>query len=192
MSYTEQLLGSIDARMAEVNEEITSLSGALLVLRTDVQVEPEPAAAPPKRRARKASRRAAPAPAAATNGAAPAAPPLAAAPVPAAPAPVPAAPAPVPAAPAPVTKRAARRPRRTTRKLDAETLESMLQGSGDGLSAVAIAKAASAGYNQVLELLRELERAGTVIRTGTRRTSLWRLITDEERIAARAAELAAR
>jgi hypothetical protein len=184
MSYTEQLLGSIDARIADVNEEITSLSGALLVLRTDVPVQAAPAAAPRRRRARKVSRRAGSAPAAATNGAAPAAP-LAAAPVPAAA-------ATIPAAPSQVTKRAARRPRRTTRKLDGETLESMLKGAGDGLSAVAIATAASAGYNQVLELLRELERAGTVKRTGTRRTSLWRLITDEERIAARAAELAAR
>ncbi|MHB8691424.1 MAG: hypothetical protein ACYDHH_09280 [Solirubrobacteraceae bacterium] len=184
MSYTEQLLGTIDARIAEVNEEITSLSGALLVLRTDAPVEAVPAAAPRKRRARKVSRRAGSAPAASRNGAAPAAP-LAAAPVPAAA-------APVPAAAAQVAKRAVRRPRRATRKLDAETLESMLQGSGDGLSAVAIAKAASAGYNQVLELLRELERAGTIKRTGTRRTSLWRLITDEERIAERAAELAGR
>jgi hypothetical protein len=188
MSYTEQLLGSIDARMAEVNEEITSLSGALLVLRTDAPVGPEPAAAPRKGRARSASRRAS----ASRRRAAPSS----AAPVASAPAPVASAAAPASSSAtngdAPTAKRQARRARRTNRKLDPETLESMLQGSGDGLSAVAIAKAASAGYNQVLELLRELERTGIVIRTGTRRTSLWRLITDEERIAARAAELAAR
>jgi hypothetical protein len=47
----------------------------------------------------------------------------------------------------------------------------------------------NASYRQVLDPLRELENAGPVRRTGTRRTALWRLITDEERIAERAAEL---
>jgi hypothetical protein len=44
----------------------------------------------------------------------------------------------------------------------------------------------------VLELLREREQAGEIRREGRRRSTVWRLITDEERIAARAAELAAR
>lgn len=68
-------------------------------------------------------------------------------------------------------------------------LESMLREAEDGLSAITIAKRSRAGYNKVLDLLRELESAGQVRRTGTRRSSLWRLITDEERIAQRAAEL---
>jgi hypothetical protein len=68
----------------------------------------------------------------------------------------------------------------------------MLSGRTEGLSAISISKQAGAGYNQVLGLLRQLEGSGDVRRTGTRRTSLWRLVTDEDRIAERAAELAAR
>jgi hypothetical protein len=68
-------------------------------------------------------------------------------------------------------------------------LEAMLREAEDGLSAITICKRSNAGYRQVLDLLRDLESAGQVRRTGTRRTSLWRLITDEERIAVRAAEL---
>jgi hypothetical protein len=81
---------------------------------------------------------------------------------------------------------------RKPRKLDADGLIGVLEGETAGLSAVTIAERANASYNQVLELLRERERGGEVRRSGTRRTSLWRLITDEERIAERAAELAAR
>jgi transposase len=65
----------------------------------------------------------------------------------------------------------------------------MLRESTEGLSATALSKRVEAGYAQVLELLRRLEREGEVRRTGARRTSLWRLVTDEERIAERAAEL---
>jgi hypothetical protein len=71
----------------------------------------------------------------------------------------------------------------------AEKLETMLGEAQDGLSAITISKRSNAGYNRVLTLLRELEGAGQVRRTGSRRTSLWRLITDEDRIAERAAEL---
>jgi hypothetical protein len=70
-------------------------------------------------------------------------------------------------------------------------LEAMLSESEDGLSAVTISKRSNAGYSQVLGLLRELESSGQVRRSGTRRTSLWRVVTDEERIAERAAELEA-
>lgn len=73
--------------------------------------------------------------------------------------------------------------------LVADKLETILQGESDGLSAVTITERANASYRQVLDLLRELEHTGRVRRTGTRRTTLWRLITDEERIADRAAEL---
>ena len=53
----------------------------------------------------------------------------------------------------------------------------------------AIAEQAGAGYNPTLTLLRELEAAGQVRRSGSRRSTVWRLVTDEERIAERAAEL---
>ena len=68
-------------------------------------------------------------------------------------------------------------------------LEAMLGAEADGLSAVAIAARSNADRAQVLDLLRELERAGTVRRTGSGRATVWRLISDEERIAERVAEL---
>jgi hypothetical protein len=85
--------------------------------------------------------------------------------------------------------RTRRRTKPATEVLTAVGLEAMLGDAPDGLSAVTIADRSGAGYNQVLGLLRELERAGRMRRTGTRRTTRWRLITDEERIAERAAEL---
>lgn len=71
----------------------------------------------------------------------------------------------------------------------ADRLEAMLRESDEGFSAITISKRANAAYGQVLGLLRELEQSGRVGRSGTRRTSLWRLITEEERIAERATEL---
>jgi hypothetical protein len=81
--------------------------------------------------------------------------------------------------------------RRFVEVLLAGKLEAMLLESEDGLSAITISKRSNAGYNQVLNLLRELEGSGQVRRFGTRRTSRWRVVTDEERIAERAAELEA-
>jgi hypothetical protein len=94
-------------------------------------------------------------------------------------------------------------PRRSTRKgaptpkradssvgrVGADTLERLLADASAGLSANAIAKQAGAGYARTLKLLHELEAAGQVRRSGARRSTVWRLITDEERIAERAAEL---
>jgi hypothetical protein len=65
----------------------------------------------------------------------------------------------------------------------------LLGDTSAGLSANAIAEQTGAGYNPTLKLLRELEAAGQVRRSGSRRTTVWRLITDEDRIAERAAEL---
>jgi hypothetical protein len=165
MSYTEQILGTIDARIAEANEQMASLESALEALSAEGGEPVEAAvelAATPAAAARTPRKRAAIAPV---------------------------------ARPARATRstRATRGSRgRTRSKLDADGLTAILQSEPEGLSAVVIAERANAAYNQVLELLREREQAGDVRRTGTRRTSLWRLITDEERIAARAAELAAR
>jgi hypothetical protein len=98
--------------------------------------------------------------------------------------------------PAPTPRRRTQtKPAKTNKPVEvlpAGKLEAMLREAEDGLSAVTISKRSSAGYNQVLGLLRKLESAGQVRRTGTRRTTLWRLITDEERIAQRAAELETR
>ncbi|HWF54407.1 MAG TPA: hypothetical protein VG223_07270 [Solirubrobacteraceae bacterium] len=188
MTFLEQLVDSLDARIAETNNEIEALQTALSALRDGATpAAPVTRAAAPRR-----PRRARPS----TNGNAPSA----AAPV--TPAPV----TPAPVAPVPSKPRAAKAPAKRPaaaalpkppagRKLVtlvADRLEEMLGVSDGGLSAISIAKQAGAGYNQVLALLRQLEQDGRVRRTGSRRTSLWRVVTDEERIADRAAELAAR
>jgi hypothetical protein len=112
------------------------------------------------------------------------------------PAPAPA-PAEKPAAKAPgdsaTSRRRARsapaRPQKSVEVLLSGKLEAMLGQADDGLSAISLARRANAGYNQVRDLLRDLESAGQVRRTGSRQTSLWRLITDEDRVAERVAEL---
>jgi DNA-binding IclR family transcriptional regulator len=73
--------------------------------------------------------------------------------------------------------------------VSAEQLEQLLADTRSGLSAGAIAEQAGVGYSRVLAQLRKLEAAGNVRRTGNRRSTLWRLITDEDRIAQRTAEL---
>jgi transposase len=65
----------------------------------------------------------------------------------------------------------------------------LLADVSSGLSASAIAERAGVGNSRVLALLRELEASGKVRRTGSRRSTAWLLITDEDRIAQRAAEL---
>jgi hypothetical protein len=80
-------------------------------------------------------------------------------------------------------------PGKRVSSLSAEQLEQLLAGAGSGLSAGAIAEQAGVGYSRVLARLRELEASGRVRRTGSRRSTLWRLITDEDRIAQRRAEL---
>lgn len=83
----------------------------------------------------------------------------------------------------------AKRPHPRGGAVRAETLEGVLAATSVGLSANAIANRAGAGYSRTLKLLHELEVAGEVRRSGSRRSTVWRLITDEERIAERAAEL---
>jgi hypothetical protein len=184
MPPLEQIRESIDARIAEINQEIAALEAARAALHgTGAGSSPgsgarDRAPARPSRRTAKAPRDGASADAAlhATDAA------------------LSAAGASVPQVPAPSAAPRRSRPRRArtgkpVEVLLADKLEAMLRDAQDGLSAVTISKLSNAGYNQVLTLLRELESAGTVRRTGARRTSLWRLITDEERIAERAAEL---
>jgi len=66
-----------------------------------------------------------------------------------------------------------------------------LLGSSTGMSTSELAKATNGKAGQILSLLRELEKTDQVRRTGQRRGTRWHLITDEDRIATRAAELAA-
>ena len=88
-----------------------------------------------------------------------------------------------------------RRPRAKQRKapsLSAAQVESIL-GAGDGqaMTTSGVAERAGGSRERVLALLRELESAGRVRRSGQRRATRWHAVTDEDRIAQRAAEIAA-
>jgi hypothetical protein len=92
------------------------------------------------------------------------------------------------------------KPRRTTPRkarrrhneiVPAGKLTALLDGSA-GMSTSQLAKATNGRPDQILALLRELEQADQIRRTGERRGTRWHLITDDDRIAARAADLAAR
>ncbi len=69
-------------------------------------------------------------------------------------------------------------------------LEAMLRDSDGGLSVAAISERAGARDDQVRDLLRRLcASTDRVRRTGVGRGTRWRLVTDEDRIAERVAEL---
>lgn len=87
-------------------------------------------------------------------------------------------------------RRPARAPRTKpkTEALTAGKLEQML-AVADGLTTSAISEETNATPNRVRTLLRELETLGRVRRSGQRRGTRWHLVTDEDRIAIRAAEL---
>src|SRR6202012_3731206 len=101
---------------------------------------------------------------------------------------------------APTVTRRARRPTRTatrrrTVRRDSEVvpagkLTALLDGSA-GMSTSELAKATRGKPDQILALLRELEKSEQIRRTGERRGTRCHLITDEDRVAARAAEIAA-
>lgn len=88
-------------------------------------------------------------------------------------------------------KRPARGPRRRKHVLLADRAERLLAETG-GLTTAGLAREAGADRDQVLALLRDLESARRVRRTGPRRATRWHAITDEDRIQERAAELASR
>ena len=97
------------------------------------------------------------------------------------------------AAPAakPKPRRAARTTTRTAHAIvPAGKLTALLDGS-PGLSTPQLAKATNGKPGQILALLRALENDNQIRRTGQRRGTRWHLITDEDRVAARAAQLAA-
>jgi hypothetical protein len=93
-------------------------------------------------------------------------------------------------------RRSTRRPRRRTTSAPPEVvpagrLEVLLSENG-GLTTSVLAERTNGDRDQVLTLLRELEAAGRIRRTGQRRSTRWHAITDEDRIRDRAAELARR
>jgi hypothetical protein len=185
MSDIPQLIAAIDSRLADLAAEITALETAKAALDGPRTIGRSPASASDAMTARsggrmRRSRRT--------------------------PSPAPTAPVASGTASEPVASvrddGSAAPPKRSTRKaaakgtrrragvaVGAETLERLLADTSAGLSANAIAERAGAGYDPTLKLLRELEAAGQVRRSGSRRSTVWRLVTDEERIAERAAEL---
>ena len=69
----------------------------------------------------------------------------------------------------------------------------LLLSESDGLSTAALSERTNADPAQVLPLLREMEAAGKVRRTGQRRATRWHAVANQEEwVALRAAELAAR
>lgn len=82
--------------------------------------------------------------------------------------------------------------KKTAKVGDLRELTDVLGKSSTGLSAAAIAKQTNHSRDQIRDLLKDLEAAGKVRRTGRRRGTRWLVITDEDWIAQRAAELAAR
>jgi hypothetical protein len=74
--------------------------------------------------------------------------------------------------------------------ISADRVESALSENG-GLTTSALAEKTGGSRDHVLRLLRELETAGRVRRTGQRRGTRWQMITDEDRIRERAAALEA-
>lgn len=101
-----------------------------------------------------------------------------------------------PSKPAPrrISRSSRRRARAERAKvvMTADTVEQVLRSSQDGITTAAIAEQGKAKPGQVLALLRELEATGKARRSGQRRGTRWHRITDEDRIHARAAELAGR
>ena len=83
----------------------------------------------------------------------------------------------------------ARPRRRRARELEPGQIEALLRDAPGGRSSAAIAKETGVSDAKVRQRLRELQSAGEIRSEGARRTSLWRLVGDEERVAARAAEL---
>lgn len=78
---------------------------------------------------------------------------------------------------------------RRSGNLVAGRLEDLLRASEHGLSLVALAAAAEVSDAKVRHRLHELQREGGVRNSGSRRTSRWHLVSDEDRVAERAAEL---
>jgi hypothetical protein len=183
MSDIPELLAAIDGRLTELAAEIAALESAKAALDGTRGVDPSPAGAVnamtsrSPARPRRPRRTGSPAP---TEPAASGTPPE----------PI----IPVRHDRSAVTpkrstrKRPAKRRRRAGMAVRAETLVRLLANTSSGLSANVIAEQAVTGYAATLNLLHELEAAGQVRRSGSRRSTVW-LITDEERIAERAAEL---
>jgi hypothetical protein len=92
-------------------------------------------------------------------------------------------------APNPAARRARRKPAAPRYQVVPVGKLTALLARTEGLRTAELAKATKADPAQVLAVLKEQEGAGEVRRTGTRAATRWHVISDEDRIAARAAEL---
>ena len=175
MRTTQEIVESIDNRLRELNDEIKTLDAARVALdgRED---------RPSRRRAAGVTKRRSSAPRASSRTKASAQSTREASPR-------------VVSEPASRPRKRARKPSRprarpTSRLVTADRLESLLSTNG-GLTTSALAEQAGGNRDHVLRLLRDLETAGRIRRTGQRRGTRWHAITDEDRIRERAAELEA-
>jgi hypothetical protein len=89
----------------------------------------------------------------------------------------------------PQPRRARRKPVKPIHEVvPAGKLKALLSGS-KGLTTRELASSTNGEQRQILSLLREMESDDQVRRSGQRRGTHWHLITDEDRISARVAEL---
>jgi hypothetical protein len=97
-------------------------------------------------------------------------------------------------APRPAASTRRRAPRasvkRTYEVVPVGKIIALLSGA-EGMRTRELSQATNGDPTQLLALLKEQEDAGQVRRSGTRAATRWHVITDEDRIAARAAELRA-
>jgi len=190
MPDSQDIIISIDRRLAQARKEIASLEAALTAMR-----KPSKAAKAAKAtRTTRAARGNGAGSATAAASAATAARPAASAPSATAAAPANGTADATGAAPANGTGRArSRRTRRAPTRRRAHVVPAgklvTLLGTSEGMSTADLADQTGGDRQQLLTLLRELEAAGQVRRSGERRRTRWHVITDEDRIAARVAEL---
>jgi hypothetical protein len=159
---TQDLVTSIDERLAHARAEITSLEAALAVF--------DMPAAPVRERPPARSQRTAVAAISSTG-----------------PRPRAASTTPAQSQPGPARSRTAQLD--SNGAADPERLQALL-GAHDGLTTTAIVQHTGANRVRILAVLRRLETDGQIRRTGVRRSTRWHVITDEDRIAQRAAQLA--
>ncbi len=178
MTATETLVESIDERLRELNDEIRTLTAARGALEgreaSEVKRRPRSTASRVSRRdnstgAEVSAQSANKAVAAASSEISPRA----------------------PQEPKVGARSKRGRKRSSVDVVAAGRLEALLSENRE-MTTSALAERVNANREQVLNALHELEAAGRVRRSGQRGSTRWHAITDEERIEARAAELAAR
>jgi hypothetical protein len=181
MTVIEDIIESIENRLCELNEEIGALTAARDAL------DGRGSRAPTRRRRETATGKTRTGPGNDASGSGP----LHGAVEPAGPASTAAPGRPHSKVRKPVRRSARASGGRSVEVVGAGNLERLLSDTG-GLATSELADRVDADRDRVLTMLRELEMAGRVRRTGQRRSTRWHTITDGERIQERAAELAAR